>query len=158
MNELSASRPARPTGGSFPPPQLPRDYLAGGYFDEQGAIRRELLGELAKSVAKILAQGKPELTNGQFRRFYDHARAVEQRLNLLEKTESQAWRLVEGDIEKLKAFAAEARAKNKVPVVFYDFIVANVNATRNSKDFRKGFIEHMQAVLAFHAYEKPRRS
>ncbi len=154
MNEQGA-RPPRPTGG-FVPPQLPRDYLAHGYF-EDGHIRRELLGDVAQAVAKTLAQARPELTTGQFRRFYDHARFLEQRLSLLEASDSQPWRAIAGDFEKLKAFAAEARAKSKVPVVFYEFIVANVNATQNATDFRKGFIEHMQAVLAFHASEKPRR-
>lgn len=142
-----------------PPPQLPKDYLRSGYLNEKGNIYRELLGEVAQNVAKALAAARPELTNGQFRRFFDHARMIEQRLSMLssDQSDNDKWDTVAGELEKLKAFAAEAKAKSKVPPIFYEFITINVNATQKITDFRKGFMEHMQAVLAFHYYEKPKR-
>lgn len=141
------------------PPQLPKDYLNNGYLNEKGNIYRKLLGDEAQNVAKTLAAGRPELTNAQFRRFFDHARMIDQRLNLFSSdlNENDKWDAVAGELEKLKAFAAEAKAKGKVPPIFYEFITINVNATQKIADFRKGFMEHLQAVLAFHYYEKPKR-
>lgn len=126
-------------------PSLPRNYLEGGYFGADGYIKPELLVDVAQEVARAL-EG---LNNTQFRRFYHHIRAVEQRLEVMED-----WRAVEGDIKKLIAFAAAAKAKNKIPPVFYNFIEKNVQQTNNEKSFRKGFLEHIQAVLAYHSSKK----
>ncbi|MFZ5436918.1 MAG: type III-A CRISPR-associated protein Csm2 [Bacillota bacterium] len=133
-----------------PPPALPRNYLEGGYFAPDGHIKPELLTSVAQLVAQAFGR---DLTNSQFRRFFDHLKAVEQRLDLMND-----WRAVEGDVKKLVAFAAEAKAKRKVPSVFYDFIEKNVSHANNEKSFRRGFLEHIQAVLAFHAYNNPRRN
>lgn len=133
-------------------PKLPEGYLSGGYFSEKNYIRRELIGETAQEVAKALAVGRPELTSSQFRRFFDYAKIIEQRLKLLNN-----WAAVAGDVEKLRAFAAEAKGKRKVPEIFYEFISANVSAITDADSFCKGFIEHMQAVLAYFTYDKPKR-
>jgi len=137
----------RPNNPTF---SLPRNYLEGGYFAPDGHIKAELLTDVAQQVAQAFGR---DLSNSQFRRFFDHAKAVEQRLDLVNN-----WRAVEGDVKKLVAFAAEAKAKKKVPSVFFDFIEKNVSHTNDEKSFRRGFLEHIQAVLAFHAYNNPRRN
>lgn len=131
--------------GNTPAPSLPRNYLEGGYFGADGYIKPELLVDVAQEVARALKG----LNNTQFRRFYHHIRAVEQKLELLED-----WRAVEGDIKKLIAFAAAAKTKNKIPPLFYDFIEKNVQQTNDEKSFRNGFLEHIQAVLAYHSSKK----
>lgn len=131
------------------PAELPSDYLQGGYFAADGHIRPELLQETAETVAKCLAEsGGRNFSTSQFRRFYDHIKAVEQKLNLLQGD----YRAVEGDVKMLKAFAADAWAKEKVPEVFRRFIDESVEHVSDKKSFLHGFVQHLQAVLAYYSY------
>lgn len=140
------------SGGGGYSPGLPVEYLRNGYFDEQGYIHRELLEVKAQEVARKLNEQR--LTTNQFRRFYDYARALDRKLNLLGNFKS-----IEGDVAKIRAFAAAAVGRGNAPDEFKIFIDKNIEITIDDKSFRRGFLEHLQAVLAFHIYfvEKNKR-
>lgn len=125
-------------------------YLEGGYFTQDGNLRPDVIQEDAEYVANMLAQATVrDFSVSQFRRFYDHVKALEKKLDLMDGN----FRAVEGELKMLKAFAADARAKDKVPEIFHEFITANVDLVMNKKDFLQGFIPHLQAVLAYYNYE-----
>lgn len=131
--------------------KLPQGYLEKGYFDEDGYIYADLLGKTAENVARVFGVGKPKLTNSQLRRFYNHAVAAEERLNLTDK-----FKAANSSVQKLQAYAAEAVGKDKVPAVFLDFIKKNTNAVKDDKSLRQGFLEHFEAVVAYYYYLYPR--
>ena len=141
------------SGGGYSP-GLPVDYLKGGYFDEKGYIHRELLETKAQEIAKRLYECEQRLTTNQFRRFYDYVRALDRKLELMGDFKS-----IEGDVAKIGAFAAAAVGRGNAPDEFKIFIDNNIEKTIDANSFRKGFLEHLQAVLAFHGYfvEKNKR-
>ena len=90
-----AERPAGEGGGGRRPPErgpgsegnpprptrrLPNGYLEGGYFDENGNLRPELLLQQAREVAEAIGDRK-SIAYSQLRRFYEHVRAAENRMN-----------------------------------------------------------------------------
>ncbi|MDY6827148.1 MAG: type III-A CRISPR-associated protein Csm2 [Bacillota bacterium] len=125
--------------GSFP-----QEYLKGGYFDQEGEIKTNLLVDTASRVAKSFGHG---LTTGQLRRFYGHAKTAEKAFNY-----SQNEKKLINDIKVLDAFVAEAYGKENVPENFYKFININTSSIENSKDIIKGFLPHFQSVVAYHTY------
>jgi CRISPR-associated protein Csm2 len=132
---------------------LPENYLSKGYFDEKGHLYVELVTSTAEQVAKAMGNDNPALTNSQLRRFFGHARAADNRLNMDEDFNS-----VNIDIQKLRPFVAEARGKGKVPKSFYDFIDKNLELVKDLKSFKKGFMEHFQAVVAYFYYHFPKNN
>lgn len=135
---------------------LPKGYLEGGYFElsQQGnekKLKKELVMDQAKELAKIFGRARPELKRNQLRKFYDYSRNMEEKLRLCKK-----FSLIETDILKLEAFAADAKSKGNIPEIFYDFIKKNIECIKTEEDFTKGFIEHFQAVVAYFSYYNPR--
>ena len=127
------------------------DYLAGGYFDDQGNLRTELVARekvepLVQSMAGRDAQPKA-LTSGQLRRFFQHCRGVEMQL----KTGGATWPQVRDRILFLDAAASDALGKTqqKIPRLFYDFIRRNVAAIKSERDFLRGFMPHFEALVGF---------
>lgn len=137
-----------------PPAVLPNDYLVHGYFDEKGYLFIDLISNTAEQVAWTLGNSFPSLTNSQLRRFFSHARAAQNSLNMIGNYDQ-----VRADIHKLRSFAAEAasESKKKVPKTFYEFIAQNLDLVTDEKSFSKGFMEHFQAVVAFFYYHFPRK-
>jgi CRISPR type III-A-associated protein Csm2 len=121
---------------------IPDDYLKDGYFTEKGHLRIELLTSTADHLAKVF--GFDNLSRSQLRRFYGHVRAAENRLEMLGDFEP-----VKVDIFKLDSFVAEAKGKGKVPESFYRFVKSNLAQVTDEKSFKKGFLEHFQAVVAY---------
>ena len=121
------------------------DYLKNGYFDGK-YIRRELLMDKAQQIAKALKGGG--LTTNQFRRFYDYARALERKLDL----HNGEFKSIEGDLVKMVSLAAATVARKNAPQLFKEFMQKNIDNVTDGKSFRRGFLEHLQAVLAFHGY------
>ncbi len=139
------------TGASVPS-DLPKEYLellARGYHDAKGNVWEELITTMASQVAQVVGADK-KLTNGQLRRFYQHAKAAENRLNM-----TGDWPAVNIDVKKLGPFAAEAKAKGKIPNAFFVFLDRNVSMIKSQKDF-DAFLQHFQAVVAFFTYHYPR--
>lgn len=133
---------------------LPTDYLAQGYFDEEGNLFERYIvkdGD-ADDIAKQLGSDKPAMTNHQLRRFYNHVRAAENRLQM-----SNNFEAVYIDLKKLDPFVAEAKGKGKIPDLFYKFMTKNLASVKTEKDFLKGFLDHFQAVVAFFTFHHPKK-
>jgi CRISPR type III-A-associated protein Csm2 len=94
-----------------------------------------------------MANGDPQLTTGQLRRFFQHCRGIETRL----KSGTAAWARIRPQFEFLDAAAADAYGKQsrKIPDVFYHFIRRNVAAVKSEKDFLEGFLPHFEALVGF---------
>jgi CRISPR-associated protein Csm2 len=133
------------------PKVLPPGYLEGGYFDESGHIRADLITSTASILAKNFGLGYTRLTNGQLRRFYGHAKTAEKAFHF----SSDEKKLVL-DIKALESFVAEAKGKDKVPEEFYMFIKKNTDIISDSKDVLKGFLPHFQAIVGFFTCHYPR--
>ncbi len=136
---------------SFEKQDWRNDYLKDGYFSSDGCLQESLLTDVANNIALSFSNAYPKLKNHQLRRFYQHARAAENKLNM-----THDWPCVNVDIKKLKPFVAEAKGKQKIPDVFYDFISINIDRINDEKSFIHGFLEHFQAVLAYFTYYKPK--
>jgi CRISPR-associated protein Csm2 len=111
-------------------------------------VRPEVVDELAISVAKVLGNAKPEMKSHQLRRFFNKMRAIEAKLDTVESFE-----LVKSDILGFKRDVAYAAGRDVVPSEFKHFIDRNVElAAQSEENFRQGFIEHFQSVLAYFVY------
>lgn len=138
-------------GVSISNSKIPENYLKDGYFDKDSCLYETLLTTTADQIALLFSSSYPKLKNHQLRRFYQHARAAENKLNM-----THDWPCVNVDIKKLKAFVAEAKGKGKVSEVFYEFINKNIDNIRDEKSFTRGFLEHFQAVVAYFTYYNPK--
>jgi len=132
-------------------------YLEGGYFDQDGNIRLNLVSrETMSGLAREMAAAYPRLTIHQLRRFFGHGRAVEARLRAIQAGEAEdRWKVVAADFAKLDIAASDAAGKSepKIPRLFEDFIKCNVRTVRSSKDFLDGFLPHFEALVGFGARE-----
>lgn len=144
------------SGGQNPAPgvehveQLWQDYLQGGYFDAEGHLRIEYVSrEKVEPLVRAMANASPKLTTGQIRRFFQHCRRLETRL----QTREAGWAQVRPQVEFLDAAAQDAFGKTprKIPALFRDFIQRNIAAVRSEKDFREGFLPHFEALVGFGA-------
>jgi CRISPR type III-A-associated protein Csm2 len=124
----------------------------GGYFDHNGNLKLEYVAKTnVETLARELA--RDGLNMHQLRRFFNYCREIERRLRL-----HQAWEAEEASVAKLSAFAADAAGKSKIPKSFHHFIDENVQRTKSSDDFLKGFMEHFEALVGFAAlYMKEER-
>ena len=99
-------------------------------------------------LAEHLARARPGLTTGQIRRFFNHCRVIERRLD-----NGETWGQVASGFEMLSAHAQYATSAQKIPQDFQKFIDSNVKRVMNSDDqlsaFRDGFMKHFEALLAF---------
>lgn len=122
------------------PPGYPR-YLT----PEPGCHTRvELVTVEAENLAaRFESDG---LKRHQLRAFYDHAKRQLQRLLY-----GVPFGEVQPEIARLKAFAADraARTENRLPSSFKQFIDRNVDAVTDEASFKKGFMPHFEAVVAY---------
>ena len=133
----------RTAGGQYRVPAeipfLDPNYLKGTYFDSANNIKCELLTSEAEILAKKLKDSN--VGYAQARRFFAAVRAIERDL------ENKAAYFVgrgQGDRDK------KGRENLK------RFIDANVElSARNEESFRKGFVPHFEAVIAYLRYYKP---
>ncbi len=124
------------------------------YFGIDKNNRHYLLPELvakdkAGALAKELAAQRPNLTTGQLRRFFNHCRQIEQRL----QEGSDSWEQVAASFEMLRCYAYDARNKSKIPAGFHAFIDGNVQRVNRESDrkraFREGFLPHYEALAGY---------
>jgi len=139
-------RPSKPE----PPPVFPPGYP--DYFDTNGVTKAEYVTVLAESLAHRMCNAYPELTTHQLRSFYQYVKQREAALN-----HGRPLDQVKFELKKLKAFAEEREAKEKIPKVFRDFIDRNVDRVEDRKSIVDGFVEHFQAVVAYCAGPLRRR-
>ena len=128
--------------------QLWPNYLQGGYFDDDGNLRIELVARARiEPLADAMSQARPRLTMHQIRRFFQHCRAIEAKI----RAKSSSWAAEQASFLDLDVAAADAVAKSpkKIPDLFHDFIERNVAAVKTEKDFLKGFLPHFEALIGF---------
>lgn len=156
-----APKPPAPFGGAVKPPTpppsggsgfrpagggslLPPGYLSDGYFNADGYLKKELLVEDARDIARIIGQGYDGIKNAQLRKFYSHVRAADTRMIY-----DAPFEAVQPAVLELSAFVAEALGKKKVPIAFKEFMDKNLENIHDAKSFRQGFVKHFQAVVGF---------
>lgn len=114
------------------------------YLTDDGHTRVELVQGEAEKIAECFRSAG--LNRHQLRAFYNHAKRQLQRLDY--GTPFVETRV---EIARLQYFAADraARSNNPVPAVFKNFIERNIVAVRDEVTFRKGFMPHFEAVVAY---------
>lgn len=110
----------------------------------EGYTRVDLITEEAENLAAPFESDK--LKRHQLRSFYDHAKRQLQRL-----VYGAPFGEIHPEIARLKEFAADraGRASNPIPASFKQFIDRNVDAVTDEASFRKGFMPHFEAVVAY---------
>ena len=133
-------------------PTFPDAYFAP---DENGApcLQTDFVSRAkVDALAEILAGGvRPKLTTGQTRRFFNHCREIERRLQV----EGESWHEVAASFQSLSAHAQYARSGRKIPQEFQRFIDDNVDRVSSADDprdaFLRGFLPHFEALVGFGA-------
>ena len=131
-------------------PKLPTGYFA---TDEQNRrylrpmfVARKTVDPLAHQLAR---QARPALTTGQMRRFFNHCRLLERRL----QADGENWEQVAAGFEVLCSHAQYAQSAHKIPADFRRFIDENVQrvvADSNPREaFLRGFLPHFEALVGF---------
>ncbi|MCX7926524.1 MAG: type III-A CRISPR-associated protein Csm2 [Candidatus Omnitrophica bacterium] len=125
--------------------KLPNNYLSRGYFDSSGNLYEELVVSWAEEIAKNLGLAKPEMRKHQLRRFYNHIKNLERKLEI-----SNEFDAINNDLKMLISYAVNAASSNpaKVPKIFEEFIRRNLSLVKDAKTFR-GFLQHFQAIVGF---------
>lgn len=129
------------------------------YHDEKGNIRKELLNEDAEERArefvvlikrfdrrtrqeKEFVDKSKSVTATQLRKFYNEFKGLEKRVN------AKGFESVLPLIKMVRSRAFYASNGNKIPKSFKDFLVKNVEAINEKRDF-EAFLLHFEAVVGF---------
>ncbi|MGB9497450.1 MAG: type III-A CRISPR-associated protein Csm2 [Dissulfuribacterales bacterium] len=125
------------------------------YRDEKGNIRKELLNEDAEKIANKLivkrydrkkqqevVDEKKSVSATQLRKFYNEFKGLEKRVS------AKGFEPVLPLIKMVRSRAFYASNGNKIPKSFKDFLVKNVQAINEKKDF-EAFLLHFEAVVGF---------
>ena len=127
------------------------------YFDQNGAIRAELLDKEANEQANKFVvhyfnkknnreqvDSKKTLSSSQLRKFFNEFRQLEKKVN------AEGFDKVKPLIKMVKSKASYASnpSKPKIPISFKDFLMNNVNKISTEDDFRV-FMLHFEAVVGF---------
>ena len=156
--DRGAGRPGQrrgPPSGPRPEgsPGIPGGYLSGGYFDEGGNLKVEVVGDWAKAIASALIgpnPRQPRMKSARLRNFYTKSKQIERKLDAGESFES-----LRAEIASLERDAAGAVGRGNAPNEFKSIMDANVKeALQSEAAFRQGFLEHFQSIVAFHKYQE----
>ena len=102
-------------------------------------------------LARRLGQTRPTLTTGQMRRFFNHCRQLERRL----QADGESWERVSAGFEALCSHAQYAESSRKIPAEFRRFIDDNVQRVVSDSNpreaFLRGFLPHFEALIGFGA-------
>ncbi|MBE9569957.1 MAG: type III-A CRISPR-associated protein Csm2 [Proteobacteria bacterium] len=112
------------------------------YHDEKGNIRKELLNEDAEKRAREFKASTLTLT--QLRKFYNEFKGLEKRVRA--KGFDPVLPLIK--MVCSRASYASNRKNNKIPESFKDFLIKNVKAINEKRDF-DAFLLHFEAVVGF---------
>ena len=148
------NRPNRGRAGSQQRPSFPDSYFA---TDEQNQkyLLSDFVSRKVDTLARQFANDHPQLTTSQLRRFFNHCRDIERRIEV----EGESWERVSARFSMLRVHAQNANAgrgdSKKIPDGFRTFIdenVARVEAADNQKEaFLDGFLPHFEALVGFGA-------
>jgi len=131
------------------------DYLLGGYFDEKGNLRREVIVEWPEKVASELSE--KGMTETALRRFFMQVKALE-----LKRRSGESFDRLRPKILKLipQVVYAVSRSTQSsgVPGSFKEFVDRNVELAGENKENFKAFAEHFECVVAFFKERKQGRN
>jgi len=131
-------------------PNLDPNYLKNGYFDGKGNLLPEVIQKWPEERAKALCHEQQKLTSTQLRRFFNRARNLERQL----KAGKPFDRLKE-EILNLKVIAIAAAGRGTAPELFKQMMEKNVElAVQSEEAFTRGFLAHMQSLVAYLKYEE----
>ena len=142
--------PGRPSSSNLP--RFPDTYF-GNDDNGRGYLRADFVSKRnVEPWAEHLARkSTPRLTTSQIRRFFNHCREIERRLNV----DGQSWAQVSARFESLGSHAQYAKSANKIPEEFQRFIDDNVRRVTSAQDpgkaFVEGFVPHFEALVGFAA-------
>jgi len=121
-------------------------YLRGGYFDQQGHIRPEIINVDALRAAMELSNANPKLSNSQLYLFLVKLRSIEVRLDA--GTEFEEMR---AEVASLSPAAAGAFNRKVAPRVFWTLMDKNVElALKSERAFREGFLQHFKSIVQYY--------
>ena len=126
------------------------DCAGQSYFDEEGHLLLKYVSRRdVEPIVVAFSQDRPPLNMHQLNRFFRYCRTIEGRL--IDGT--SPWEQERVNVAKLSSFAADAFGKNprKIPESFRRFIDCNADRASSERAFRRGFMEHFEAVLGFAA-------
>ncbi len=133
----------RPRGGALP--EFPKSYFNND-DDGQPYLLPAFVSKDVDALANHLAGGN--LTTGQARRFFNHCRKIERRLNF-----GESWEQVSASFELLRVHAQNANSARKIPRDFHRFIDDNVSRVTSEDDrekaFLEGFLPHFEALIGY---------
>lgn len=152
-------------GGSRQPPRseprgqpdLPADYLRGGYFDEgQNALRREIFIEWPQAITQSLRGVKPPATKNSLRAFYSMLRMAKTQFDAQRGDPKRAQADATTQLYKLRTAAQYQQTRAVISQLCHRFLTKNIDAVlERGKDFGSfqknfdAFVEHFQAVIAY---------
>jgi len=121
---------------------LPQSYLDGGYYDDKGYLRKEVIIEWPMAIVDVFA--KQDLSSTALRRFYNKAKGLNNKYQF-----NPNYRRILPELYAFERDAAYAASRLVVPGVFIGFVVKNIDLATNDEKGFKGFIEHFQSIVAF---------
>ncbi len=118
-----------------------KGYLETGYFDSRGNLQEKFITEWAEEIAKNLGSTKKHA----IRRFYNHVKALERKLDLVGEYE-----YINADLKKLIPMASYATNRETVRIspLFEEFIRKNLEKVNNKKTFY-AFVNHFEAIICY---------
>ena len=129
----------------------PKDYFGTDAKNRPYLLPEFVAKDKVSPLAEELASKQHDLTVGQLRRFFNHCRRIEQRL----QEGGVSWERVAANFEMLRCYAYDARKKGKIPAGFHAFIDGNVELVNQASDselaFREGFMLHYEALVSYFA-------
>ena len=149
---MSSMQHALRKAGLDPQRRRPDSYFAtdgeNRRYLKPAFVGRKTVDPLARHLGR---NAKPALTTGQMRRFFNHCRQIERRL----ESDGESWERVSAAFETLCSHAQYAQSARKIPAEFKRFIDDNVQrvvADSNPRDaFLRGFLPHFEALIGFGA-------
>lgn len=135
-----------------PLPQFPAEYFGADPDGNRYLLPVFVARETVDALAIRLSDGRPGLTTGQLRRFYNYCRSIERRL----KVEGRSWEQVSADFTMLPAYSQYAQSGGKIPREFQQFVDDNVQRVNAAEEhqraaFLEGFLPHFEALVGFAA-------
>jgi CRISPR type III-A-associated protein Csm2 len=143
-------------GGGFGPDPL-QGYLAGGYFEPSGHLRKEIFIDWAKSMTDALAQAKPKATKNSLRAFYSMLRMAKNQFDAQKADREAAWGDAKAQLYRLRTAAQYQGTRGVISRLCQEkFLNDNIDLVlkegTNLDQFTKyfnAFVEHFQSVIAY---------
>jgi CRISPR type III-A-associated protein Csm2 len=158
-------RPPNPAGGGRGhgygerrPSDLPEKYLASGYFDDKGHVRRELFIEWPEQITDALTDfnARPKASKNSLRAFYSMLRMAKIQFDAQRGQPDKAWGDAKTQLYKLRVAAEYQSTRKVISPLCQKFLFQNIDTVlergKTSDDFAQNFnafVEHFQSVIAY---------